>query len=156
MISYLGFEAIEASQSAERPVGSPETIPPVGDEVPLESINANPTRYLDRPFVMAGWLAMGSDFRVPFEGAQKTYHSFTLRLVGLDGRRGSEAASIHVPRYVGSLLAPQQNNPARRQQGIAVRVRCVIQSAAVNPHIEEYIRRLAANGVSPKSETVQR
>jgi len=148
IIDYLRLEATEVGkQTGSRG----ESIPVVGDEVSLAKIVADLLSYLDRPFVLSGWLTLrpgtvvnGYDYQ--FANAKNTHLLFDLHLAGSDGRKSLEQVKVFLPRCVGSVLS--------NQQGIRVRLRCLIQSANIERCITETFHNRLTN--SSRIDSVER
>ncbi len=139
VVSYLGLEAIEALRWKEGPRGKIEVLPVVGDEVSLDRFKAAPMRYINRPFVVAGWLERSSNDNFQFHAARDAYKSFSVKLAGLDGRSGGGLLNVHIPRYIGSLLTDHLEDAVNRQDGIKIRFRCMIQSANIDRHFKFFV-----------------
>jgi hypothetical protein len=144
VISFLGLEAVHALRWTGGPRQKVEVLPVVGDEFLLENFNAAPMRYIDRPFVTTGSLTRPTyghpSFALSWQffAANDAYNSFGVGLSGVDGRSRAGGVTVHMPRYMGSLLADQMENALRTQGDIKIRFRCIIQLANIDRSITEH------------------
>ncbi len=131
IVGYLKLEVTQAmvpEGGRAREGGKPLVrLPVLGDEITLSRIKANPSTYVERPFILVGAATMSDYYNYGFTNAVNDYYSLSLTVAAKNGQLG-EVVSLYMFRFDGAALAERITRVEEREQfvGMAVRLRCVI------------------------------
>jgi hypothetical protein len=149
IIQYLKLEITEAMVPDTRPARGDsrelDRIPVVGDELSLARLKAEPNKYIEARFKLAGGIIVDDSYGSGFRDSQDGYYSFRLTVIARNGEP-DESVPVYMSRYKGAALAERITRTQERQPNaaMAVRLECIVRQNRIEGDISNAARSIEA------------